>query len=78
MSDPFWFLKGPYIIFTCGAACLFAGIVWTYTGKVWDRYHGWVYRADGPRRFWWEVAAYYLAGVGLIIGFWYKVHGASK
>lgn len=78
MSDPFWFIQRPYIIFTFGAALLFAGLVWTYTGKVLDRFHGWVYRADDPKRFWWQVAMYYLGGVGMILFFLYKIHCVSN
>jgi len=78
MPGPFWFLKGPYIVFTFGAALLFAGLVWTYTGKAWDRYRGWVYRAGEPKRFWWTVAMYYLVGIGLIGFFLYKIHWVSN
>lgn len=43
-----------------------AGAVFTYTGKAWVRFHGWVFRAKEPKWFWWEVALYFLCGVGLI------------
>jgi hypothetical protein len=56
-----------YILLTLGVISFFAGAVWTYTGKAWDRFHGWVYRAEEPTRFWWEVSMYFLVGV-LFIG----------
>ncbi len=78
MSDKFWLLKPPYTLFTFGMFLLFLAVVYTYTGKAWVRFHGWVYRAEEPKRYWLEVAMYYLLGVGLIGLFLYKVHGLSN
>jgi len=50
-----------------------AATVWTCMGKVWVRFNGWVYRANEPRSFWWEVALYYLGGVCFIGYFLSKV-----
>jgi hypothetical protein len=55
------------------AAALFA-----YTGKVWVRFSGWVYRDKKPRVFWGEVAAYFLVGVFFVGYFLYKVCGLSN
>jgi hypothetical protein len=49
-----------------GLISIFAAAVFTYTGKVWVRFNGWVYRAKEPRSFWGEVAAYFVVGLGLI------------
>jgi hypothetical protein len=49
-----------------GIISIFAVAVFIYTGKVWVRFNGWVYRAKEPRAFWGEVAAYFLVGVGFI------------
>jgi hypothetical protein len=49
-----------------GVISIFAAAVFTYTGKVWVRFNGWVYRAEEPRSFWGEVAAYFLCGAGFI------------
>ncbi|HXR37518.1 MAG TPA: hypothetical protein VN776_00410 [Terracidiphilus sp.] len=49
-----------------GVLSFCAASVFTYTGKAWVRFQGWVYRAKEPKWFWWEVALYYLCGVGLI------------
>jgi len=40
-------------------------------GKVWVRFSGWVYRAEKPVTFWWEVALDCLIGVWFIGYFLY-------
>ena len=64
----------PYSLLIFGFIFIFAAVVWTYTGKAWVRFHGWVYRAEKPTRFWWEVAMYYFVGIGLIGYFLYFVN----
>jgi hypothetical protein len=61
----------PYSLSILGVMSISAAAVFTSTGKVWVRFNGWVYRAKEPRAFWGEVAAYYLAGVGLIAYYLY-------
>lgn len=56
----------PCSLLILGIILLFSGVIWTCTGKTWDRYGGWVYRTQEPKRFWWAVAMYYLVGIGLI------------
>jgi hypothetical protein len=56
-----------------GCILLSATVVWTYTGRAWVRFYGWVYRAEEPSWFWWEVSFYCLLGVGLIGLFFVKV-----
>jgi len=63
-SDPFWLAFGMFL--------LFLAVVYTYIGKAWIRFHGWVYRADRPKRYWLEVIMYYLGGIGLIGLFLYS------
>jgi hypothetical protein len=63
----------PYSLLILGAISFSAAVVWTCTGKAWVRFHGWVYRAKEPNRFWWEVAMYYLGGVFFIGYFLYLV-----
>jgi len=74
MPDLFSPLGPPYILLILGVISFFAAVVWTCTGKVWVRFHGWVYRAEEPNRFVWEVAMYYLGGVFLVGFFLYKVN----
>ena len=62
-----------YIYLILGVVLLLAAVIWTCTGKVLTRFHGWVYRAKEPRRFWWEVAIYYLSGVAFIGLYFYAV-----
>jgi hypothetical protein len=78
MSDPFWFLKPPYTLLDAGMFVLFLAAIYTYTGKAYIRFHGWVYRADEPKRYWLEVVAYYVVGVGLIGLFLYSFNAFSN
>jgi hypothetical protein len=78
MSDPFWLLKPPYTLLDAGMFVLFLAVIYTYTGKAYIRFHGWVYRADEPKRYWLEVVAYYVVGVGLIGLFLYSFNAFSN
>jgi len=73
MDDPFWILKPPYTLFDFGIFLIFLGALYTDIGKAYVRFHGWVYRAKEPKRYWSEVAMYYLGGVAVIGYFWYVV-----
>ena len=42
------------------------GVVYTCIGKEWSRSR-WVYRAEEPKRYWFEVTTFYLCG-SLLIG----------
>jgi hypothetical protein len=65
MTD--WHSQLPlYSLSILGLMSISAASVFTFIGKVWVRFNGWVYRAKEPRAFWGEVAAYYLVGAGLI------------
>ena len=77
MSDPFWLLKPPYTLLDAGMFVLFLAVIYTYTGKAYIRFHGWVYRADEPKRYWLEVVAYYVVGVGLIGLFLYSFNASN-
>lgn len=76
--NPFWFLRPPYTLFDFGIFLLFLAAVYTYIGKAWNRGGGWVYRAKEPKRYWWEVATYYLGGIGVIAYFSYTVRWFSN
>ena len=77
MPDVPWLLRPPYIFLILGVVSFSAAVVWTCTGKAWIRFHGWVYRAEEPNRFWLEVAMYYLGGVFFIGYFLYQVYAFS-
>jgi hypothetical protein len=76
---PAWFSRPlpPDILLILGFVSISAAVVFTFTGKVWVRFNGWVYRAKEPRAFWGEVAAYYFVGVCFIGYFLYTVYGLS-
>jgi hypothetical protein len=61
-----WFLRPPNTIFTFGMFLIFLGGVYTYSGKAYIRFNGWVSRAEDPKGYWWEVGMCYLCGFGLI------------
>jgi hypothetical protein len=48
------------------------------TGELRGRFGEVAYRAKNPKRFWWSLAFYCLAGVGFIVEFLYKVHAFSN
>ena len=66
-------IRSPYLYLIIGAISLTAAVVWTRIGRVWVRFHGWVYRDQEPKRFWREVGMEYLMGVVLIGIFLYLV-----
>jgi hypothetical protein len=74
MSDLFWLLKPPYTLLGFGMFVLFLGVFYTYTGKAYIRFHGWVSRTDEPKRYWLEVVAYFVVGAVFIVIFLYDVH----
>jgi hypothetical protein len=74
IPDLYLLLRPPYIFLILGVISLSAGVVSTCTGKTWMRYHGSLLRAENPKLFWQNVAAYYLVGVCFIAYFLYKVH----
>jgi hypothetical protein len=49
-----------------GIVLLLMAAVFTLTGETVERYHGMVYRAEEPKRFWWDVALFYLGGIFFI------------
>ncbi len=49
-----------------GIVLLIFAAAFTLTGETLERYHGIVYRAEEPRRFWWDVVFYFLAGLFFI------------
>lgn len=77
MHDLYSLLRPPNINLILGLISLSAAVVWTCTGKAWIRFHGWVYRAEEPNRFWLEVTTYYLIGVVFTGVFMYELHGLS-
>lgn len=78
MPDLNSLLRPPYIFLILGIVSISAATVFTYTGKVWVRFNGWVYRAKKPGTFWLEVALYYLGGVWFVGYFLYKIYGLSN
>jgi hypothetical protein len=73
-----WFLRPPYIFLILGVISISAAVVFTFTGKVWVRFNGWVYRAKEPKWFWWEVALDYLIGFGFVGYFLFKISELSN
>jgi len=59
-------LRPPYLFLILGVIAVSASVIFTFTGKVWVRFNGWVYRIEKPKAFWGEVAAYFFIGVFFI------------
>jgi hypothetical protein len=74
IPDLYRFLWDRYICLILGVILFSAAVVWTYKGKAWARFHGWVYRAEEPIQFWLIVAVCYLGGVLFIGMFLYNVN----
>jgi hypothetical protein len=49
-----------------GILLLVFAVVFTLTGETVERHRGMVYRAEEPKRFWWDVAWFYLGGIFFI------------
>jgi len=73
MPDPG--LMPPYGWLAFGAVLLSLALIGTCTGRTRARFQGWVYRAQEPVLFWLLVAMYYLAGIGFIRYFFYRING---
>ena len=61
----------PTYIPMLGAASIVAAVFFAYTGKVWVRFNGWVYRAKEPTAFWGNVASYFVMGACMIAYYFY-------
>ena len=49
-----------------GIVLLVMTAVFTLSGETLERYRGIVYRTKEPKRFWWDVVLYFLAGLFFI------------
>jgi energy-coupling factor transporter transmembrane protein EcfT len=56
-----------------GIVLLIIAVVFTLTGETVERYRGMVYRAEEPKRFWWDVALFYLGGIFFIGLYLYNI-----
>jgi hypothetical protein len=71
---PYSHAEPPYGLLAFGVFSLLMALAGTCTGEAWARFGQRVYRAKEPKEFWWLIAMEYLAGVGLIGYFLYKVY----
>jgi hypothetical protein len=70
-----WNSPQPFLIFVFGIfLCCFAAIG-AYAGKLWVRFR-WICRAKELKWFWFEVALYFLCGLGFI-GYYFYLVGLS-
>jgi hypothetical protein len=66
VADLFGLQRPQYGLLAGGIVLIALGALYTYTGKAYARFHGYIYRADNPKGFWLEVASSYLLGLALI------------
>jgi len=78
LRDMNWILRSPYLFLVVGVIAISAAAIFTFTGKVWVRFNGWVYRTEEPKAFWGEVVAYCFVGVCFIGVYLFTVAGVSK
>jgi len=71
-------LLTPYIYLLFGFFFIFMGVGWTWTGKIWVRFEGWVYRNERPTEFWLRVVLYYLVGAGFVGYSLFKLYEGSR
>jgi uncharacterized membrane protein YjjP (DUF1212 family) len=74
MADLNAFIRSPYFSLVVGLISFSLATVSTFTGSVWIRFHGRIYRANEPRTFWVSVAVYLLGGVFFIGKFIYLMN----
>lgn len=77
MTDLFASQSKPYFQLFSGFIFFSLGVHWTLTGKVRTRFGSWVYRADEPKTFWWNVAGFYIIGL-FLIGYCLRVVFGTK
>ncbi len=70
--------RPPYALLFFGILMLAIAVAGTFTGQIWGRNGEKTSRAKNPKTFWLGIAAYYLAGFGLIGYYLYKVHAFSN
>lgn len=55
-----------------GILLLVVTAVFTVSGEALERYRGLVYRSKEPKRFWWDVALYFGAGLFFVGLYFYR------
>jgi H+/Cl- antiporter ClcA len=70
--------KLPFFFLILGVISMLAAAAFTYMGRAWVRFSGWVYRAKEPRWFWWQITLYYFVGIWFVGYFLYKVYGLTQ
>jgi energy-coupling factor transporter transmembrane protein EcfT len=56
-----------------GIVLLLVAVVFTLTGETFERYGGIVRGAEEPKRFWWDVALFYLGGILFIALYFFSI-----
>jgi hypothetical protein len=56
-----------YFLLFLGILLILLGSNWIRIGKAWTRFDGWLYREQESKEFWWQVAMYYLSGIGVLL-----------
>ena len=54
------------VLILAGIALIILGVVYTWMGRVYARFHGWISRVDDPKGYWSGIASYFVAGAVLI------------
>jgi hypothetical protein len=71
-------LRPPYALLFFGILMFAIAVFGTCTGQIWGRNGEKTFRAKDPKTFWLGIAAYYLAGIGLLGYYLYKIHAFAN
>lgn len=59
----------PIVLLLLAIALLCMGMTWIWKGKALNRSWGWVYRAEKPTAYWYNVLVTILAGAAILVWF---------
>lgn len=67
--------RSPLLLLIVGFVFVSLGVYGALNGRVWVRSAGWVYRAEEPKTYWWNVFLDFLCGLFFIGYCLYLVNG---
>jgi hypothetical protein len=72
--DPFSYLiDRQHRFLLIGIIVLVIAVIFTLAGESLERYGRMVSRAETPKRYWWNVAMYYLGGIFFVALYFYQI-----
>lgn len=56
----------PLFLWISGFAVIALAVHWTFTGRIYVRFYGWVNRVEQPKKYWSNLVLLYLLGLFII------------